>query len=93
MGIGNGYVFRNGLTIEQSVSMATRAWGEDRGRLVIDSILEIFTPEELLEWVIEDNHLVIRKKDVPDFGEFESSKDVLEYIGGGANAGDICRHS
>ena len=53
MGIGNGYVFRNGSTIEQSVSMATRAWGEDRGRLVIDSILEIFTPEELLEWVIE----------------------------------------
>lgn len=93
MGIGNGYVFRNGSTIEQSVSMATHAWGEDIGRLVIDDILEIFTPEELLEWVIEDNHLVIRKKDVPDFGEFESSKDILEYIGGGANAGDIRRHS
>ena len=86
MGIGNGYVFRNRSTIEQSVSMATRAWGEDRGRLVVDSILEIFTPEELLEWVIEDNHLVIRKKDVPDFGEFESSKDVLEYIGGDMGA-------
>ena len=93
MVIGNGYVFRNGSTIEQLVGMATRAWEEDRGRLVIDSILEIFAPEELLEWVIEDNHLVIRKKDVPDFGEFESSKDVLEYIGGGVNAGDICRHS
>lgn len=93
MGIGNGYVFRNGSTIEESVSMATRARGADIGRLVIDEILEILTPEELLEWVIEDNHLVIRKKDVPDFGEFESSKDVLEYIGGGANAGDICRHS
>ena len=49
MGIGNGYVFRNGSTIEQSVSMATRAWGEDRGRLVVDSILEIFTPEESME--------------------------------------------
>ena len=35
MGIGNGYVFRNGSTIEQSVSMAARAWGEDRSRLVI----------------------------------------------------------
>lgn len=93
MGIGNGYVFRNGSTIEQSVSMATRAWGEDIGRLFIDDLLEIFTPEELLEWVIEDNHLVIKKKDVPDFGEFESSKDVLEYIGGSANAGDIRRHS
>lgn len=93
MVIGNGYVFRNGSTIEQLVGMATRAWEEDRGRLVIDSILEIFAPEEVLEWVIEDNHLVIRKKDVPDFGEFESSKDVLEYIGGGVNAGDICRHS
>ena len=86
MGVSKGYVFRNGSTIEQSVSMATRAWGEDRGRLVVDSILEIFTPEELLEWVIEDNHLVIRKKDVPDFGEFDSSKDVLEYIGGDTDA-------
>lgn len=93
MGIGNGYVFRNGSTIEESVSMATHAWGEDIGRLVIDDILKIFTPEELLEWVIEDNHLVIKKKDVPDFGEFESSKDILEYIGGGVNAGDIRRHS
>lgn len=93
MGIGNGYVFRNGSTIEQSVGLATRVWGEDRGRLVIDGILEIFTPEELLEWVIEGNHLIIKKKDVPDFGEFESSKDILEYIGGGANAGDICRRS
>lgn len=93
MGIGNGYVFRNGLTIEQSVSMSTRVWGEDRGRLVIDSILEIFTPEELLEWVIEDNRLVIKKKDIPDFGEFESSNEIMEYIGGDANAGDIRRHS
>ena len=93
MGIGNGYVFRNGSTIEESVSMATHAWGEDIGSLVIDDILKIFTPEELLEWVIEDNHLVIKKKDVPDFGEFESSKDILEYIGGGVNAGDIRRHS
>ena len=46
-----------------------------------------------MEWVIEDNRLAIKKKDVPDFGEFESSKDILEYIGGGANAGDIRRHS
>lgn len=93
MGISKGYVFRSGSTIEQSVSMATRAWGEDRARLVIDDILEIFTVEELLEWVIEDGCLVIKKKDVPDFGEFESSNEIMEYIGGGVNAGDICRHS
>lgn len=86
MGVSKGYIFRNGSTIEQSVSMATRAWGEDIGRLVVDDILKIFTPEELLEWVIENNNLVIRKKDVPDFGEFESSKDVLEYIGGDMGA-------
>ena len=93
MGIGYEYVGNHREIQEEAVTFPTRAWGEDRGRLVIDDILEIFTPEELLEWVIEDNHLVIKKKDVPDFGEFESSKDVLEYIGGGANAGDICRHS
>lgn len=28
-----------------------------------------------------------------DLGEFESSNEIIEYIGGGANAGDICRHS
>ena len=67
--------------------------GNTNGNLVIDEILEILTVEELLEWVIEDNRLVIKKKDVPDFGEFESSNEIMEYIGGGANARDIRRHS
>lgn len=60
---------------------------------IIDDIIEILTVKELLEWVIEDNRLVIKKKDVPDFGEFESSNEIIEYIGGGVNAGDIYRHS
>lgn len=86
MGANNGYVFRNGSTIETLVGTAARAWGGERSKLVVDSILEIFTPEELLEWAIEDGKLVIRKKDVPDFGEFEASNNILEHIGGGVDA-------
>ena len=89
METNNGYIFRNGSTIESLVGTAARSWSGDRSRLVIDSIVEIFTPEELLEWVIEDNKLVIRKKDVPDFGEFDPSNNMLEYIGGGMDARDI----
>lgn len=89
MEVNNGYIFRNGSIIEPLVGAAARVRSEDRGKLVIDSILEIFTPEELLEWVIEDNKLVIRKKDVPDFGEFDPSNNMLEYIGGGMDARDI----
>ena len=83
MGIASNIIFNEDYTLRESKNNS----------FIIDDILEILTVEELLEWVIEDNRFVIRKKDVPDFGEFESSKDVLEYIGGGVNAGDICRHS
>lgn len=89
METNNGHIFRNGSTIESLVGTAARSWSGDRSRLVVDSILEIFTPEELLEWVIEDNKLVIRTKDVPDFGEFDPSNSMLEYIGGGMDARDI----
>ena len=91
METNNGYIFRNGSTIESLVGTAAHAWSGDRRNpvVVVDSILEIFTPEELLEWVIEDNKLVIRTKDVPDFGEFDPSNNMLEYIGGGMDARDI----
>lgn len=93
MGVANRYIFRNGSTIKPIGSTIHVARGSTKSSLVVDEFLKILTPEELMEWVIEDSHLVIKKKDIPDFGEFESSKDILEYIGGGANAGDIRRHS
>lgn len=83
MGIASSIVFNEDYTLRESKNNS----------FIIDDILEILTVEELLEWVIEDNRLVIKKKDVPDFGEFESSNEIMEYIGGGVNAGDICRHS
>lgn len=93
MGVANRYIFRNGSIIKPIDSAVHVARGNTKSSLVVDEFLKVLTPEELLEWVIEDSHLVIKKKDIPDFGEFESSKDILEYIGGGANAGDIRRHS
>lgn len=83
MGVVSSIIFDEDYTLR----------GNMNGNLVIDQILEILTVDELMEWVIEDNRLVIKKKDVPDFGEFESSNEIMEYIGGGANARDICRHS
>ncbi len=83
MGIASNIIFNEDYTLR----------GRKNNSFIIDDILEILTVEELLEWVIEDNRLVIKKKDVPDFGEFESSNEIMEYIGGGVNAGDICRHS
>lgn len=93
MGVANRYIFRNGSTIKPIGSTIHIARGNTKSSLVVDELLKILTPEELLEWVIEDSSLVIKKKDVPDFGEFESSNEIMEYIGGGVNAGDICRHS
>ena len=83
MGIASNLIFNEDYILR----------GSKNNSFIIDEIIEILTVEELLEWVIEDNRLVIKKKDVPDFGEFESSNEIMEYIGGDANAGDIRRHS
>ena len=83
MGIASNIIFNEDYILR----------GSKNNSFIIDEIIEILTVEELLEWVIEDNRLVIKKKDVPDFGEFESSNEIMEYIGGDANAGDIRRHS
>ena len=83
MGIASNIIFNEDYILR----------GSKNNSFIIDEIIEILTVVELLEWVIEDNRLVIKKKDVPDFGEFESSNEIMEYIGGDANAGDIRRHS
>lgn len=80
MGVNNGYIFRNGSTIESLVGTVARALDREQRVLVADSILEIFTPEELMEWVIEDNRLVIRKKDAPDLGEFLPSQELNSFL-------------
>jgi hypothetical protein len=83
VGIASNIIFNEDYTVR----------GSKNNGFIIDDIIEILAVEELLEWVIEDNRLVIKKKDEPDYGEFESSNEIMEYIGGGVNAGDICRHS
>ena len=55
--------------------------------------------ELIVDSLITDEHTILsllqleRRVTIKDLGGFESSNEILEYIGGGANAGDIRRHS
>ena len=73
MGVTNSYISSVGPTIRF-------ARGSAKSNLIVDDILEIFTPEGPMEWVIKDGQLIIKQKEAPDFGEFTPCQELNSFL-------------
>ena len=83
MGVANRYIFSSGHAVDTIGNTLHIARGNTKSSLVVDEILKIFTPEVLMEWVIEDGQLIVKQKEAPEFGEFAPCQELnsfLEYL-------------